>query len=717
MTKLLGEVRSQRLLKLYKEQRYRELNSEILTLVKKFPNDFFLHNLGGIVAAQTQLNDRAIKYLKRAMIIKPEASEPFVNMGYLSLNTNKPKEALNAFLRAQSLDQNNVEAQIGKGLALQNLEQYPKSIEVFRTIQKTAPSDPRIFYHIGNTCQKMGQLENAIVALKKSVKLNPNFFEAQNNLAHVFLDKGMYQDASIVFKNAIKIRPQSAGAHCNLGNALAHIDTNEAIDAYNTSLVIEPKDMNVHVNLIYLLIEKNRRRDVFQAFRRAIEVNPRSHEVLNALGEFFQQRKKYQASIMLFNTALLSAPSSAKSYNNIGDSMMQQGKIGKAMECFQQAVESDKNFAYAYANLGLILQSQGDFTAAEKNFKQAIAKKADYALAHRMAINLQRSKVKDKWIKQMLGTYQSESLKADENAQICFALAVAYEKNLKFDLAAKYYKKANKHRDETLNYDLRDDLKKFDKIKEVASKISTTKFYPKSQAQTIPIFIVGMPRSGTTLTESIISAHSNVFPGGELVHFFNLANKIVSKSLVPEGSTLQRIRDSYLESLKTIAPHSKFVTDKLPHNFMHVWLIALVLPEAKIIDVSRSPAAVCWSNYTNYFPGALHGYSCDLSNLIEYYNCYEELMESWRQKFSHQIFPTKYEALVENLEQTARDLISFIGLNWENACLRPELNDRLVLTASNQQVRQSVYSGSSDKWKRFEPYLDKKFDVFSQSGN
>ena len=112
MTKLLGEVRSQRLLKLFRERRYRELNSEISTLTKRFPNDFFLHNLGGIVAAQTQLNDRAIKYLKRATSIKPEASEPFINMGYLSLNIKKPKEALDAFLRAQSLDQKNVEAQM-----------------------------------------------------------------------------------------------------------------------------------------------------------------------------------------------------------------------------------------------------------------------------------------------------------------------------------------------------------------------------------------------------------------------------------------------------------------------------------------------------------------------------------------------------------------------------------------------------------------------------
>ena len=237
---------------------------------------------------------------------------------------------------------------------------------------------------------------------------------------------------------------------------------------------------------------------------------------------------------MLFEKALSSSPTSAVSLNNIGISMMQQGRIGKAMAYFQQAVKSDVNFAYAYANLGFIYQSQGDFTAAEKNFKQAITKKTDYALAHRMAINLQRSKVKDPWIKQMLNAYQSANLKADDKAQICFALAVAYEKNSKFDLAAKYYEKANKHRYQALNYNFRDDLKKFDAIKEIAGKISTIKFYPTNHAPIIPIFIVGMPRSGTTLIESIISAHSNVFPGGELEHFFELADKIVSKSLVPE---------------------------------------------------------------------------------------------------------------------------------------------------------------------------------------
>ena len=151
--------------------------------------------------------------------------------------------------------------------------------------------------------------------------------------------------------------------------------------------------------------------------------------------------------------------------------MMQQGQISKAMAYFQQAVKSDANFAYAYANLGFIFQSQGDFTAAKKSFKQAITKKTDYALAHRMAINLQRSKVKNLWINQMLSVYQSANLKADDKAQICFALAVAHEKNLKFDLAAEYYEKANKHRYQALNYDFRDDLKKFDAIKEINNKI------------------------------------------------------------------------------------------------------------------------------------------------------------------------------------------------------------------------------------------------------
>ena len=154
MTKILGEVRSQRLLKLFRERRYSELNSEIFALTKRFPNDFFLHNLGGIVAAQTQLNDRAIKYLKRAISIKPDASEPFINMGYLSLNINKPREALDAFLRAQSLDQKNVEAQIGKGLALQSLEQYPKSIQVFRTIQKLNQMILAFFTILGTRIKK-----------------------------------------------------------------------------------------------------------------------------------------------------------------------------------------------------------------------------------------------------------------------------------------------------------------------------------------------------------------------------------------------------------------------------------------------------------------------------------------------------------------------------------------------------------------------------------
>ena len=291
-------------------------------------------------------------------------------------------------------------------------------------------------------------------------------------------------------------------------------------------------------------------------------------------------------------------------------------------------------------------------------------------------------------------------------------MAVSYEKTL----SLKWLRNISQKRT-TASYAAKlqsqKEMTKFTATKRHAATLKSIKFQPKNKAKAyvIPIFIVGMPRSGTTLIESIVSAHPSVSPGGELDYLFRSAGRLDFREGTVSCLRLQKIRDDYLNQLRKIAPHSQYITDKLPHNFMNIG-ISKILPEAKIIDVTRSPAAVCWSNYTTYLTGSSHGYSCDLSDLIEYYKSYENLMNFWRQNWSKQIFSLDYECLVKNPEENIRKLISFLGIEWANQCLRPELNEREIFTASYRQARRPIYGGSSEKWRKFVPYLDGKFDQF-----
>ena len=712
--KQLDPKKIQVLLRLYNEKKYSYLNAEIFKLLKKFPNDYLLNNIGGLVSVQLQLNDQAFKFFKRAISNNPMASEPHVNMGYLLLNNDNPDEALRAFNLAEELSEENIEAKIGKSLALNKIGQLQKAVDILVDAGKRAPGNPRIFYSLGNIYQTLGHFDEARVAFERSLKLEPNFFAAANNLGLLFFEKDDFHAAAHNFKLATTIDPKSAAAHCNLGNALAKLDAKKSIEAYRTSISLEPNNSGVHVNLISMLVEHNKIIDVFNAFKEALKKNPSDDVILNTLIEFLYQRDKFSAIINLSKKALENTRKPALLYNNIGRALIKKGNATEALDHFQKAIEYDGNMAQAHANLGFILQTQGKIPLAEKAFRREIIAKPDYALAHRMAVNLQDGRIDNEWIRKMLNILRSKKLSIDDQCQICFAIAVSYEKNSEFKMATKYFSKANNCRAMLLNYNHNKEMEKFTATKRHAAKLKSIKFQPKNKAKAyvIPIFIVGMPRSGTTLIESIVSAHPSVSPGGELDYLFRSAGRLDFREDTVSFLRLQKIRDDYLNQLRKIDPHSQYITDKLPHNFMNIGLISKILPEAKIIDVTRSPAAVCWSNYTTYLTGSSHGYSCDLSDLIEYHKSYENLMNFWRQNWSKQIFSLDYECLVKNPEENIRKLISFLGIEWANQCLRPELNEREIFTASYRQARRPIYGGSSEKWRKFIPYLDGKFDQF-----
>ena len=221
---------------------------------------------------------------------------------------------------------------------------------------------------------------------------------------------------------------------------------------------------------------------------------------------------------------------------------------------------------------------------------------------------------------------------------------------------------------------------------------------------------MGMPRSGTTLVEQIISSHPLVTGAGELTFVHQFGASLAVGHTPVELEALSTFREEYLSALKQRSEGNASVTDKMPQNFQYLGLITRALPEAKIIHVKRDPAAVCWANYTQYFVKNSFGYCYSLDDILHYHELYQDLMEYWHQALPDRIYDLDYEALTENQEEETRKLISQLGLEWDDACLSPQDNRRAVATASNVQVRQKIYQGSSERWKRYEPYLNGALD-------
>ena len=337
--------------------------------------------------------------------------------------------------------------------------------------------------------------------------------------------------------------------------------------------------------------------------------------------------------------------------------------------------------------------------------------KPDYAEAHRHLTKLKKFDAQDEQYSKMQELYLDENISEEQRVHINFGLAKACEDLGDYEKAFAHYSKGNALRKKLLNYDINQDVELFKQLKSSYPKIEKNSLEPFSLANKLtPIFIVGMPRSGTTLVEQIISSHSKVTGAGELYFAAQFGASIAQGLSDSNTDSLLNFREKYLIRLQNVANDNLFVTDKMPQNFLFIGLLAATFPEAKIVHVKRTPAAVCWANYKEHFISKSMGYCYGLDDVVAYYLLYQNLLELWEMKLPNRIYNLDYELLTVNQESETRQLIEYLGLDWDENCLSPQNNTRSVATASNLQVRQKVYQGSSEQWKKYEPFLNGAFD-------
>jgi hypothetical protein len=266
-------------------------------------------------------------------------------------------------------------------------------------------------------------------------------------------------------------------------------------------------------------------------------------------------------------------------------------------------------------------------------------------------------------------------------------------------------------RQRLLAYEFRQDEQLFGRIRQTAPQFKDVVLDVTGEpVRHTPIFILGMPRSGTTLVEQIVSSHSEITGAGELNYTQQFGSDLTVGQKPINFETVQSFRKSYLAELAKRAEGQALITDKMPQNFRCIALICAAFPDAKIVHVQRSAEATCWSNFKHYFFSENLGYSYSLADTVAYYGLYKDLMQFWSQSYSDRIYHLDYDKVTEYQDPETRRLIEHLGLNWEDACLAPQNNKRSVKTASQQQVRQKVYKGSSQAWKKYEPFLGGAFD-------
>jgi tetratricopeptide (TPR) repeat protein len=478
----------------------------------------------------------------------------------------------------------------------------------------------------------------------------------------------------------------NAPAHNELALRLArllhqHEQNKEAIMILSKTYSLGSQSIELLYMLAALLHKTKHFKDAGRIIKVCLSLNPNSAEAYNLLGANCIELNQYDEAISAYLASIKNKPKSADAYNNLAWAYRATGQKQEAIHYFQKAFEVDPSATEALSGL-LLLK-----TYNEKCVEFDIAKKC----------------------------LKENNLPFKKKTELEFALGKAYEDIKDYKIAFSYFKRANNTWRATLDYTIESDKKLFSELKELfpsknLQSINTNEV-PESQLQ--PIFVLGMPRSSTTLIEQILSAHSSVVGGGELPFLEGVLLDHGKKlrwhaNLTKED--LKKIASTYYNSVnqyisKEINSKSVYVTDKLPQNFRFIGIILSIFPKAKIIHCKRDPMDTCLSLFKHHFPMANHGYAYDLEELGQYYNLYEDLMAHWHQIAPEQILDVQYENLLDNFNHHVQKMLAFCGLEFEEACLEFQNNKRIVRTASSDQVRQGLYKSAAGRWLMYKQEL------------
>ncbi len=624
----------------------------------------------------------------------------------------RKSEAIHANQTVVKLSPQDAEAHNNLGNTLQELDRLDEAKASYAQAIFLKPDYAEAHNNLGNTLKKLRRVDDALTSYTKAISLKPDLALAHYNLGNTFKELERLDEAVASYKQAIMFKPDLALAHYNLGNALKQLDRlDEAKTSYRQAIVLKPDYVEAHNNLGIMLQELGRLKEAETNYNQAIALKPNYAEAHYNLGITLQELGRLEESVVSYEQAITLKPDYAEAYSNLGYTLKKLGRLEESVVSYEQAITLKPDYAEAHCNLGNTLKELGRLDESVASYEQAIKLKPDYAEAYKYLTSMKKFNRQDEQYSKMQELYLNKNISEEQRCHINFGLAKACEDLGNFEKAFQHYKEGNMLRKKLLNYNINKDKELFRQIKANYLRIENSSLDPnKLPKNLMPIFIVGMPRSGTTLVEQIISSHSKVTGAGELDFAAQFGGAIASGIVEANNESLLHFRHKYLNKLQNVSEGNLIVIDKMPQNFRFIGLLAAAFPEAKIIHVKRNPAAVCWSNYKQYFVSKDLGYCYALDDVISYYKLYENLMDFWTNTLSNRVYKLDYELLIVNQDSETRRLIEYLGLNWDEKCLAPQNNTRRVATASNLQIRKKVYRSSSEQWKKYQPLLNGAFD-------
>lgn len=454
--------------------------------------------------------------------------------------------------------------------------------------------------------------------------------------------------------------------------------------------------------------------------QKGYNINSKDLAIINNLANVHKNTFNYNEAEKLYKISITNKKDYFNAYVNYGNLQRDLNKFNEAIKLYKTALTYNKNIPSIYYSISNAYQALGNFKEAEYYANETLKIDKKFTKADLLISRSKKYINNDSHLLQMRDKLKNTKLNIPEKIEILFALAKAHEDLGEIKDSFKYLKEGNELKRSIIKFDLDFEKKKIEDIKRKFSEIDLTKLKNKSHNNKNIIFILGMPRSGTTITEQIISAHSKVYGSGELPYLTTIINEqfIVNKLLsvnkiseiIKNDKLLSKISNQYYSYLDNYEISEEFITDKAPMNFMMIGFIKILFPNSKIIHCKRNSKDNCVSLYKNVFEGGIN-FCYTQSELAKYYNLYLDLIEFWQNYLPNSFLDIEYEKLVKNPKDEAKKILDYCDLDWEENCLNLSNNKTPIKTASVGQARNSIYSTSLNSFSKYEMYLQELFDL------
>jgi tetratricopeptide (TPR) repeat protein len=591
---------------------------------------------------------------------------------------------------------------------------FAEAAAVYQRALQAKPDSPEVHYHLGRALEKQGDLAAAVEHYRVAVCLQPDSAKLLNRLGVIQRQQGQLEAAVASLQQALRVKPDSPEAHYNLGNVLHDLGRlTEAMQHYREALRLRPDFPEAYANLGVTFGDRGEFGIAVQHYQEALRLKSDFPEAHYNLGNALQELGYLEAAVEHYRAALRLRPNFPEGHNNLANVLQTQGKFDEAKASYQQALRLRADFQEARAGLARVLEKEGSFEQAYEHLKPLVeAGSTNPAVLITFALLCRHFDRRTEARTLLERRLTQGSIPLGQRRVLLFMLGTLCDELGAFDQAFMYYQQANILKPR--RFDPSQHAAFIEALIATCNADFLARMPRATQQSERPIFIVGMPRSGTSLVEQILASHPAVYGAGELEDINQIANSLADtlgtdrpypyslKMLSQE--TLNSTAQRYLDRLAMLSDDALRVTDKMPGNFVHLGLIALLFPRARIIHCVRDPLDTCLSCYFQDFVN-LHPYAYDLTHLGAYYRQYQRLMRHWEEVLDLPMLKVQYEELVAHQEPLSRQIVAFCGLEWHEQCLRFHETKRVVRTASYDQVRRPMYTTSIGRHRHYARYL------------